>query len=209
MVPPLGLQSTEGKWGHICWDCWRLVYILLNMFYLLILWWRSVTGTFLHISSVVEEALRAPVCLLRVGGCGWVSVYVLTWTWIRKATGRARFQWFGPRARFELCERAQGLLLVLKFKRNGRGREVEEWYINKSSNIDENIYIDLQNCLWRVIVGKDDKITKRDWVQSHLSISLSIYLSVCLWQKHQQENCLSAIFGHALLIVVSNINCRD
>lgn len=76
-----------------------------------------------HISSVVEVVLRAPVCLLRFGGCGWVSVYALTWTWIRKATGRTSFQWFGLRVRFELCEHAKGLLLVLKLKRNRRGRD--------------------------------------------------------------------------------------
>lgn len=37
-----------------------------------------------------------------VEGCGWVLVYVLTWTWIRKATGHTGFQWFGPGVRFEL-----------------------------------------------------------------------------------------------------------
>lgn len=65
---------------------------------------------------MVEEAFRALACLQRVGGCGWVLVYALTWTWIRKATRHTCFQWFGPRVRFELRERAQGLLLVLKFE---------------------------------------------------------------------------------------------
>lgn len=151
-IPPLGLQSTEGNWGHICWDCWRLVYILLNMFYLLILWWRSVTGAFLHISSMVEEAVRAPARLQQVEGCGWVLVYALTWTWIRKATGHTGFQWFGPGVRFELWKRAQGLLLVLKLKGE---KEREEGERDKSSHVDEKIYIDLQNCLWRVIVGEN------------------------------------------------------